>query len=131
MTPDYKGEETISSSVPLRHTIASSALATQHSLKWLDGVSDALAYALRWLQNCVLPPLRPYARALRLPETTRLRFALHGAQRLKGLEYSSSSGEGVIIVNWGPILVGKVMIMLAGSVHTRKKLELELRKRLW
>lgn len=50
---------------------------------------------------------------------------------LKGLEYNSSSGEGVIIVNWGPILVGKLMIMLAGSVYTRKKLELELRKRLW
>ncbi|MEN8178698.1 MAG: ATP-grasp domain-containing protein [Pseudomonadota bacterium] len=50
---------------------------------------------------------------------------------LKGLEYNSSSGEGVIIVNWGPILVGKVMILLAGSVYTRKKLELELRKRLW
>ncbi len=50
---------------------------------------------------------------------------------LKGLEYSSSSGEGVIIVNWGPIQVGKVMVMLAGSVLTRKKLELELHKRLW
>lgn len=50
---------------------------------------------------------------------------------LKGLEYSSSSGEGVIIINWGPILVGKVMIMLAGSSRTRRKLEVELRKRLW
>jgi hypothetical protein len=50
---------------------------------------------------------------------------------LKGLEYSSSSGEGVIIVNWGPILVGKLMVMLAGSSHTRSKLDLELRKRLW
>lgn len=50
---------------------------------------------------------------------------------LKGLEYSSSSGEGVIIVNWGPVQVGKIMIMLAGSAYTRSKLELELRKRLW
>ena len=31
--------------------------------QWLDGVSDALAYGLRWLQNFVLSPLRPYARA--------------------------------------------------------------------
>ena len=31
-------------SVPLRHTIARSVLATQHSRKWLDGMSDALAY---------------------------------------------------------------------------------------
>ena len=38
-------------SVPLRHIIACSMLATQHSHKWLDGVSDALAYALRWLRN--------------------------------------------------------------------------------
>gem|GEM_PF-6415499 len=30
-------------SVPLRHTIASSALASQHSLKWLDGVLDTYA----------------------------------------------------------------------------------------
>jgi len=43
-------------SVPLRHTIASAALATQHSHKWLDGVSDALAYGLRWLRD--LRPLR-------------------------------------------------------------------------
>ncbi len=50
---------------------------------------------------------------------------------LQGLEYSDSSGEGVIIVNWGPVQVGKVMIMLAGSARTRNKLELELRKRLW
>lgn len=50
---------------------------------------------------------------------------------LKGLEYSASSGEGVIIVNWGPILVGKLMVLLAGSTHTRNKLDLELHKRLW
>ncbi|MEN8167351.1 MAG: ATP-grasp domain-containing protein [Pseudomonadota bacterium] len=50
---------------------------------------------------------------------------------LNGLEYNNSSGEGVIIVNWGPVLVGKIMIMLAGSAFTRQKLEVELRKRLW
>lgn len=50
---------------------------------------------------------------------------------LSGLEYNNSSGEGIIIVNWGPILVGKLMIMLAGSAYTRQKLEVELRKRLW
>jgi hypothetical protein len=52
------------------------------ALKWLDGVWDAL---------CILPPRlrdsRPFATAAtrsrpRLPGTTRLRFALHGAQRL-------------------------------------------------
>jgi hypothetical protein len=39
-------------SVPLRHTIARSVPATQNSRKWLDGVSDALAYALRRLGTC-------------------------------------------------------------------------------
>ena len=33
-------------SVPLRHTIARSVLATPHSRKWLDGVSDARASAV-------------------------------------------------------------------------------------
>jgi hypothetical protein len=50
---------------------------------------------------------------------------------LRGLEYHNSTGEGVIIVNWGPVLVGKLMIMLAGNAATRKALEVELRKRLW
>jgi hypothetical protein len=67
------------------------------SHKWLDGVSDALAYGLRWLQNLVPPPLRPYARALRLPETTRLRFALHGAQRQLN---DCSRGKGAAQWRW-------------------------------
>jgi acetyltransferase-like isoleucine patch superfamily enzyme len=70
-------------SVPLRHTIARSALATQHSRKWLDGVSDALAYALRWpgtYRPQATTAIRP---RLRLPGTTRPRFALHGAKRSK------------------------------------------------
>jgi hypothetical protein len=50
---------------------------------------------------------------------------------LRGLEYHNSTGEGVIIVNWGPILEGKLMIMLAGNAAMRKALEVELRKRLW
>ena len=63
--------------------IASSMPAPHHPRKWLDGVSDAL---------CILPPrlrdYRPFASPairsrLRLPGTTRLRFALHGAQRVR------------------------------------------------
>ncbi len=44
--------------------IASSMPASHHSRKWLDGVSDALAYGLHRLRD--LRPLRqfrPYARA--------------------------------------------------------------------
>ncbi len=50
---------------------------------------------------------------------------------LSGLEYDDETGEGVIIVNWGPVLVGKIMVMLAGSTPVREKLEMELKKRLW
>ncbi|MET0116847.1 MAG: ATP-grasp domain-containing protein [Sedimenticola sp.] len=50
---------------------------------------------------------------------------------LKGLEYDATTGEGVVIVNWGPILVGKLMIMLAGPEPVRQRLKVELNKRLW
>ena len=63
-------------SVPLRHTIASSALASQHSLKWLDGVLDAYAASPLALAH------DGYATSgARLLGTTSLRFALHGWQR--------------------------------------------------
>ena len=51
-------------SVPLRHTIASSALATQHSRKWLDGVSDVILDPL-WRSRTT--GIHNY---LRLPGTT-------------------------------------------------------------
>ena len=60
-------------SVPLRHTIASSALASQHSLKWLDGVLDAYAASPLALTHDGYA-----ASGARLLGTTCLRFALHG-----------------------------------------------------
>ena len=66
-------------SVPLRHTIASSALASHHSLKWLDGVLDAYAASPLALAH------DGYATSgTRLLGSTSLRFALHGWQRMKG-----------------------------------------------
>jgi hypothetical protein len=50
---------------------------------------------------------------------------------LKGIEYDSDTGVGVIIVNWGPLLVGKVMILLAGPEAERRRLDVELIHRLW
>ncbi|MES9935119.1 MAG: ATP-grasp domain-containing protein [Sedimenticola sp.] len=50
---------------------------------------------------------------------------------LKGLEYDSETGEGAIIVNWGPIFAGKLMFMLAGNEKVRRQLDIELTKRLW
>nr|VFJ71734.1 MAG: hypothetical protein BECKFW1821C_GA0114237_102835 [Candidatus Kentron sp. FW] len=49
---------------------------------------------------------------------------------LNGLEYNASRKEGIIIVNWGPILVGKLLVLLAGPVATQQRLARELQKRL-
>jgi hypothetical protein len=50
---------------------------------------------------------------------------------IQDLEYNPTTGEGVIIVNWGTILVGKVMFMIAGNSATRQRIKLELQQRLW
>jgi len=49
---------------------------------------------------------------------------------LSGIEYNSASDSGVIIVNWGPILVGKLLFMLVGTPEIQIKLLRELEKRL-
>ncbi|MES9992998.1 MAG: ATP-grasp domain-containing protein [Candidatus Thiodiazotropha sp.] len=50
---------------------------------------------------------------------------------LRGIEFDPARGEGVIIVNWGPVLVGKIMFMIAGSSKVRQRIKLELQQRLW
>lgn len=50
---------------------------------------------------------------------------------LSGLEYNQETGEGAIIVNWGPISFGKIMLMLSGSEPVRRELEVEIKHRLW
>lgn len=49
---------------------------------------------------------------------------------LRDIEYDRTSGEGAIIVNWGTILAGKVMILLAGSEEYQEALNIELIARL-
>jgi hypothetical protein len=57
-------------SVALRRHLASSTPAAHHSLKWLDGVSHVLAYALRRLRDLAAPTPTPAIRShLRLPGT--------------------------------------------------------------
>ena len=45
---------------------------------------------------------------------------------LSGIEYDPSSKTGVILVNWGTILVGKISVLIAGPetvrIHVEKKL---------
>lgn len=49
---------------------------------------------------------------------------------LNGLEFDSTTGEGAIIVNWGTIGVGKLVILMAGSIDYQQALEVELKARL-
>ena len=49
---------------------------------------------------------------------------------LGDIEYDKSTGEGAIIVNWGTISVGKLVILLAGSDEYQKALAIELKHRL-
>ena len=49
---------------------------------------------------------------------------------LSGLEYDSDRGTGVIIVNWGSVLVGKLGVLLAGSIAEQDELRDRLRARL-
>lgn len=45
---------------------------------------------------------------------------------LTGLEYDARTGEGAILVNWGTVLVGKLVILMAGSAEYREALQAEL-----
>ncbi len=49
---------------------------------------------------------------------------------LSEIEYDKKTGEGAIIVNWGIISKGKIVILLAGSQEYQKALEVELIARL-
>lgn len=46
------------------------------------------------------------------------------------LEYDSNTGTGVILVNWGSILVGKIGVLLAGSIEQQDELRKLLKQRL-
>ena len=49
---------------------------------------------------------------------------------LSGLEFDKETGTGVILVNWGSILVGKLSILLAGSLEKQNELKTLLKERL-
>jgi hypothetical protein len=49
---------------------------------------------------------------------------------LSGIEYDPQSGEGVILVNWGTVLAGKLVVLFAGSLEARERLFIELASRL-
>ncbi len=49
---------------------------------------------------------------------------------LSDIEFDSKSGEGAILVNWGTILEGKLVILLAGSPTYQQALAVEITTRL-
>ena len=49
---------------------------------------------------------------------------------LDGIEYDPDTGKGVVLVNWGPILVGKLLVLLAGDPQTQQRLARMLDERL-
>jgi len=62
--------------------------------------------------------------------TVETRHRHLNAVDLAGLEYSAASGEGIIIVNWGTILIGKLVVLFVGSEQKQKQLKAELDRRL-
>ena len=49
---------------------------------------------------------------------------------LSGLEYDSSTGVGVIVVNWGSVLAGRLGILIPGSITQQNQLRQLLKQRL-
>ena len=49
---------------------------------------------------------------------------------LQNLAYNPANGTGAIVVNWGSVLVGKLGMLLAGSIEQQEKLRQLLKQRL-
>jgi len=62
--------------------------------------------------------------------TFQTRHRSLAALDLSDLEYDARTGEGAIIVNWGTILEGKLVILMAGTRPYQEALALELEARL-
>jgi hypothetical protein len=49
---------------------------------------------------------------------------------LKDIEFEKKTGHGIVIVNWGTVLEGELVVLLAGSQNYQGALAVELLKRL-
>ena len=49
---------------------------------------------------------------------------------LSGIEFDMKTGTGVILVNWGTVLEGKLLVLFAGSRNRQGALKQELATRL-
>ena len=74
------------------------------------------------------------AQKLDVPEWTARTFKTRHRRLsdidLKDIEFDAKSGEGLVIVNWGTLLEGKLVLLLAGSAEYQEALLNELKHRL-
>jgi hypothetical protein len=74
------------------------------------------------------------AQKLDIPEWTARTFKTRHRRLsdidLDDIEFDMKSGEGLVIVNWGTLLEGKLVLLLAGSVEYQEALVSELKHRL-
>ena len=49
---------------------------------------------------------------------------------IRDLEFNMKTGEGLVIVNWGTMLKGKLVLLMAGSPEYQEVLRNELQHRL-
>lgn len=74
------------------------------------------------------------AQKLNIPEWSAMTFQTKHKSLsdidLSDIEYDPKTGEGAILVNWGTVLLGKLVVMLAGSRPYQEALEIELKSRL-
>lgn len=73
------------------------------------------------------------ARKLKIPEWTAKSFSTRHRKLadfdIRDVEFNTSTGEGAVIVNWGTVLEGRLMILMAGSGEYQAALEDELKSR--
>jgi formate-dependent phosphoribosylglycinamide formyltransferase (GAR transformylase) len=74
------------------------------------------------------------AQKLNVPEWSAMTFTTRhrtfSELNITDLEFDKQTGEGLVIVNWGTLLRGKIVFLLAGSAEYRQALANELLHRL-
>lgn len=74
------------------------------------------------------------AQKLNIPEWCAINFNTRWHNlanfEIEDLEYDSHTGTGIVIVNWGTVLTGKVSILIAGPSSYRNEISKELERRL-
>lgn len=74
------------------------------------------------------------AHKLDIPEWAAISFSTQYSKLsdidLSGIEFNAETGTGVILVNWGTVLAGKLVVLIAGTKNLQGELAVELATRL-